>query len=60
MRLTPPTIPVFLIAIVLAILSVASLYTHIPGIHVFVAGHRYWMMVAAFAVMTAGVVLKGL
>lgn len=60
MRLTPPTIPVFLIAVILAVLSVGSLYTHIPSIQGFVAAHRYWMMVAAFAVMTLGVVFPGL
>lgn len=60
MRLTSPTIPVFLIAIVLAILSVGSLYTHIPSIQGFVAAHRYWMMVAAFVVMTTGVLFPGL
>ena len=60
MRLTPPTIPVFLIALILGALSVASLYTHIPSIQGFVAAHRYWMMVTAFVVMTLGVLLPGL
>lgn len=62
MRLTPPTIPVFLIAVVLAVLSIASLFTHIPAVQGYIAAghHRYWMMVAAFAVLTAGVVFSGL
>ncbi len=31
MRLTPPTIPVFLIAVVLAAVTVVDIYTHVPG-----------------------------
>jgi hypothetical protein len=62
MRLTPPTNPVFLIAVVLALLSVGSLYAHVPGIQSYIASghHRYWMMVAAFAIMTAGVIFPGI
>lgn len=62
MRLTPPTIPVFLIALVLAVLSVGSLYTHVPAIQGYIAAghHRYWMMVAAFAILAAGVIFPGL
>ena len=62
MRLTPPTIPVFLVALILAGLSVASMYTHIPAVQGFIAAdhHRYWMMVAAFLVLTAGVVFARL
>ena len=62
MRLTPPTIPVFLIAVILAVLSVGSMYTHIPAVQGFLASghHRYWMMVAAFVILTAGVVFSGL
>ena len=62
MRLTPPTIPVFLVAVILALLSVAGLYTHIRAVQGFIAAghHRYWMMVVAFAILTAGVVFSGL
>jgi hypothetical protein len=60
MRLTPPTIPVFLIAIVLAALSIGSHYTHIPAVGRYVVAHQYWMLVAAFAVLTLGVVFPGL
>jgi hypothetical protein len=62
MRLTPPTIPIFLIAVILAILSVGSMYTHVPAIGPYIAAghHRYWMMVAAFVIMTIGVVFPGL
>ena len=60
MRLTPPTIPVFLLAILLAALDLGDLYVHIPHAHGFIAAHRFGIMVAAFCVMTAGVVLPGL
>ena len=60
MRLTPPTIPVFLIALSLATLSIGSHYTHIPAIGHYVVAHQYWILVAAFAVMTLGVVFPGL
>jgi len=62
MRLTPPTIPVFLLAVVLAALSVASLYAHIPAVQPFLAAdhHRYWMMVVAFLILSAGVIFSGL
>lgn len=61
MRLTPPTIPIFLLAVILAILSVGSMYTHVPAIGPYIAAghHRYWMMVAAFVIMTIGVVFPG-
>ena len=60
MRLTPPTIPVFLIAVVIAILSVGSHYTQIPVVGRYVVSHQYWMMVAAFAILTLGVIFPGL
>lgn len=62
MRLTPPTTPVFLIAVVLAVLSVGSLYTHVPAVQGYIAAghHRYWMMVAAFVILSAGVIFPGL
>jgi len=59
-RLTPPTFPVFLISLVLAVLAIASLYTTIPGIGHFVAKHRFWMMAAAYGVLFLGVVMDGL
>ncbi len=62
MRLTPPTIPVFLLAVVLALLSVVSLYAHIPTVQPYIAAshHRYWLMVAAFVILAVGVVFPGL
>lgn len=60
MRLTPPTIPVFLLAVVLAVGTVVDIYTHIPYVHHLIATHRFGAMVAAFAILAAGVILPGL
>ena len=60
MRLTPPTLLVFLVAVLLAGLSVGSHYAHIPYIGRYVVAHQYWILVAAFATLTAGVILPGL
>jgi hypothetical protein len=60
MRLTPPRFVVFLVAMILAILSIGSHYTHIPTIGRFVVSHQYWMLVAAFALLAAGVIFPGL
>ena len=60
MRLTPPTIPVFLLAIVLGVLSIASRFTHIPTIGHMVVVHQYGLLAAAFLIMAVGVILPGL
>jgi hypothetical protein len=62
MRLTPPTIPIFLLSVILAVLSIGSLYTHVPVIGTYIAAghHRYWMLVVAFVIMTAGVIFRGI
>lgn len=60
MRLTPPTIPVFLIAVILAAVTVVDIYTHVPVVHAVVATHRFGAMVAAFVILAAGVVFPGL
>lgn len=55
MRLTPPSLPVFLLSVVLAALTVCDIYTHVPMVHHALATHRFGAMVAAFAILTAGV-----
>lgn len=60
MRLTPPTIPVFLVSIVVFLLAIVDLYSHIPHLHGMIAPHRFGMVVAAFAILVAGVVFPGL
>ncbi len=60
MRLTPPTIPVFLIAVLLAIVTIADIYTHVPVVHHLLATHRFGAMVAAFVILAIGVIIPGL
>jgi hypothetical protein len=59
-RLTPPTFPVFLISLVLAVLALASLRFSIPYVGHYVVAHRFWVMAAAYAVLAAGVIFVGL
>ena len=60
MTLTPPRLITFLLSLILVGLAVASMYTKIPNIGGFVAGHRTWILVAAYAVLALGVVARGL
>ncbi len=56
--LTAPTVPVFAIAVVLA---VVALVAHYGGVAVpWVSGHVVETLTAAFALLTAGVLLRGL
>ena len=59
-RLTPPTFPVFLVSLVLAILAVATLYTRVPFVGHYVSTHRFWVLAAGYLVLLLGVVLEGL
>jgi hypothetical protein len=59
-KLTPPTVPIFLVSLILAILAVASLYTHIPIVGHFVSVHRFWVLTAAYGTLLAGVIFEGL
>lgn len=59
-RLTPPTFPIFIISLILAILAIASMYTHIPFIsHYITSANRIWVMTAAYVVLFIGVVFNG-
>lgn len=60
MRLTPPTVPVFLLAVLLAGAAVVDIYTHVPYAHHYLATHRFGAMVAAFVILAAGVIFPGL
>ncbi|MGO9134972.1 MAG: hypothetical protein ACLP8A_13135 [Methylovirgula sp.] len=57
-RLTPPSNVVFVISLILAVLAVVSVFFHIPSIGSYVAGHRFWIMTAAYALLAAGVILR--
>ncbi len=57
-RLTPPSGPVFLISLVLAVLAVVSMFYRIPSIGHQVEAHRFWILAGAYALLTAGVLLR--
>ncbi|WGJ15734.1 hypothetical protein QEV83_05590 [Methylocapsa sp. D3K7] len=59
-KLTPPGAPIFFVALILAGLAVASLYTHVPVVGHYVAVHRFWVMTAAYVALLAGVIFDGL
>ncbi len=60
-RLTPPTFPVFIISLILAVLAVVSMFTNVPVIGHYLAGqHRFWVMGAAYLILFIGVLFDGL
>ncbi|WP_131113129.1 hypothetical protein [Lichenihabitans psoromatis] len=57
--LSAPKIVTFVISLLLVLLAVVSLYTHLPASLGFVNQHRFWLVVAGYAVLTLGVLLPG-
>ena len=55
MRLTPPKKIVFIIALILAVLAVVSVFVAIP----FVSTYSFWVAFAAWALLAAGNYFKG-
>lgn len=56
MNLSAPTLPVFLIAVVLFVLALLGHFAVIPAIAVY----KFWLAIGAFVVLAAGNLLKGL
>lgn len=56
--LTAPTVPVFAIAVILAVLAMLAQY---GGVDIpLISEHVFNTLAAAFVIMTAGVLLRGL
>ena len=55
MNLSAPTMPVFVIAVVLAALAVIGQLTPVA----FVSGNGFWLAIAAFVVLAIGNIAKG-
>lgn len=55
MTLSAPTQLVFLIALVVAILGIVATFVAIP----FVSAYAFWVVVAAWAILTIGCLFKG-
>jgi hypothetical protein len=55
-NLSAPTVPIFLAALVLAILALLGHFTVIP----FVTMYKFWIAILAYVLLFAGCVFKGL
>jgi hypothetical protein len=54
--LTPPSVPVFAVSLVLAILAVLAVYGHMS---IFNASYAFLILLVAYIVLLAGVLLRG-
>lgn len=59
-RLTPPSVPIFAVSLIVALIAVASFYTRIPVIGPFVDAHRFAVLAAAYVVLVLGVLFRGI
>jgi hypothetical protein len=55
--LTPPSVPVFAVSVVLAILAVLAVYGHMS---IFNASYAFLILLVAYIVLLAGVLLRGI
>jgi hypothetical protein len=55
--LTPPSVPVFAVSLVLAILAVLAVYGHMS---IFNASYAFLILLVAYIVLLAGVLLRGI
>jgi hypothetical protein len=54
-KLSAPTVPVFLVSVVLAVLALLGHFTTIQ----FVTMYQFWIAMAAYVLLFLGAVLKG-
>lgn len=59
MRLNPPSLPLFLVALVLAVLAML-MKTGFVAIPRYLPHQEYWLAISAYLVLMLGTVLKGL
>ena len=55
MKLSAPTQPIFLISALLFILALVGHFAHVPMLSVY----QFWLALAAYVVLAAGNLLKG-
>jgi hypothetical protein len=58
--LTPPRFITFVVSLILVLAAIASLYTRLPVVGIFVNSHRFWIAVVGYLILTLGVLLRGL
>jgi len=60
MKLSAPKFIIWLLALILAALAIASKYVGIPVVGGFVKQNDFWVMTAAYGLMFLGTLFKGL
>ncbi len=56
MNLSAPTVPVFAISLILAILAVISMFVVLP----FVTQYAFWVAIIAYLVLMVGTLARGM
>jgi hypothetical protein len=56
MNLSAPTLPIFVVSLVLAILALIGHFVVIP----FITIYQFWIAIVAYAVLCVGCLLKGM
>lgn len=56
MNLSAPTVPIFIISVVLAILALLGHFVAIP----FLTIYQFWIAILAYVVLCVGCLMKGL
>lgn len=59
MRLNPPTLLLFLISLVLAILAMVTKLGYVP-VPRYLPHQEYWLAITAYMLLTVGVIFRGL
>lgn len=60
MKLSAPKFIVWLLALILAALAIASKYVAIPVVGNFVKQYDFWVMTAAYGLLLLGTLFRGL
>ena len=55
MRLSAPTLPIFIVSVMIAVLALLSLLGSIP----ILGTYAFWVMLLAYVLLVAGCVMKG-
>ena len=59
MRLSPPTLLLFLISLVFAVLAMVTKLGYVP-VPRYLPHQEYWLAITAYMVLTIGVLFRGL
>ena len=59
MRLSPPTLFLFLISLILAILAMVTKLGYLP-VPRYIPHQEYWLAITAYLILTIGVLVRGL